>query len=55
MKPLATHKTEQNRTAIDPWTAVYLSSGPALGLMGGGMARALGQQWEATALRLPAL
>jgi hypothetical protein len=34
MKILATRKSEQNRTAADPWTAVHLSAGLALGLMG---------------------
>lgn len=33
MKFLATRKSEQNRAAIDPWTAVHFSAGLALGLM----------------------
>jgi hypothetical protein len=31
---LATRKSEQNRAAADPWTAVHLASGLALGLIG---------------------
>ena len=33
MRWIATTKAEQNRRAVDPWTAVHLSSGLALGLM----------------------
>lgn len=33
MKPIATHKAEQNRAAVDPWTAVHFTTGLALGLM----------------------
>ena len=33
MKLLARRKAEQNRAAVDPWTAVHLSAGLALGLM----------------------
>lgn len=33
MKLIATRKPEQNQAALDPWTAVHLSSGLALGLM----------------------
>lgn len=33
MKILATQKSEQNRAAVDPWTAVHLSTGLALGLV----------------------
>lgn len=33
MKLIAKEKREQNRAAIDPWTAVHLTSGLALGLM----------------------
>lgn len=33
MRILATHKAEQNRAAIDPWTAVHLSAGLAAGLV----------------------
>ncbi|HLT46811.1 MAG TPA: hypothetical protein VK002_06245 [Rubricoccaceae bacterium] len=33
MKLLATRKSEQNRAAVDPWTAVHLAAGLALGLM----------------------
>jgi hypothetical protein len=41
MKLIATRKSEQNRTALDPWTAVHLSWGLALGLMGVPLRRAL--------------
>ncbi len=41
MKLIATHKAEQNRAAIDPWTAVHLSAGLAMGLMEVGLGRAL--------------
>lgn len=33
MKFIATQKSDQNRKSIDPWTAVHLSTGLALGLM----------------------
>lgn len=33
MKVLATEKSEQNRAAVDPWTAVHAASGLAMGLM----------------------
>lgn len=33
MKIIATHKPDQNRAAIDPWTLVHLSAGLAVGLM----------------------
>ena len=33
MKLLAISKDEQNRAALDPWTAVHLSAGLALGLL----------------------
>lgn len=33
MKLVATRKAEQNTAAIDPWTAVHLTTGLALGLM----------------------
>jgi len=33
MKILATSKPDQNRAAVDPWTAVHLSAGLAAGLM----------------------
>lgn len=33
MKMLARRKAEQNEAAVDPWTAVHLSTGLALGLM----------------------
>lgn len=33
MKLIATRKPEQNEAAVDPWTAVHLSAGLALGLM----------------------
>jgi hypothetical protein len=32
VKLLASRKSEQNRAAIDPWTAVHLAAGLALGL-----------------------
>ena len=38
---IATNKSEQNRASIDPWTAVHLSAGLALGLMDAPLARAL--------------
>lgn len=34
MKILATHKGEQNRAAVDPWTVVHFGAGLALGLVG---------------------
>lgn len=43
MKWIARSRSEQNRAAIDPWTAVHFSAGLALGLM---RAPAL---WAATA------
>jgi hypothetical protein len=33
MKIIATKKREQNRAIVDPWTAVHLASGLALGLV----------------------
>lgn len=33
MNIIATHKAQQNRAAVDPWTAVHLSAGLAFGLM----------------------
>lgn len=33
MKLIATRRTDQNRAAIDPWTAVHMSAGLAFGLM----------------------
>ncbi|MEL6770140.1 MAG: hypothetical protein AAFP18_03665 [Bacteroidota bacterium] len=30
---IATRKAEQNQRAVDPWTAVHLSTGLAMGLM----------------------
>lgn len=33
MKIIAREKAEQNEAAVDPWTAVHLGSGLALGLM----------------------
>lgn len=33
VKLLATRKSEQNRAVVDPWSAVHLSSGLAMGLM----------------------
>lgn len=33
MHLIARHKDHQNRAVIDPWTAVHLSTGLALGLM----------------------
>ena len=33
MKLIATHKQEQNCAAIDPWTAVHMAAGLAMGLM----------------------
>jgi hypothetical protein len=32
MKIVATQKAEQNRSAVDPWTAVHFAAGLALGL-----------------------
>lgn len=34
MRVVATRKEEQNQAALDPWTAVHLGAGLALGLMG---------------------
>lgn len=42
MKPIATEKSQQNRAALDPWTAVHFSSGLALGLMEVPLVPALG-------------
>jgi hypothetical protein len=33
LKLVATRKQHQNRAAVDPWTAVHLAAGLALGLM----------------------
>ena len=33
MRLIATRKSQQNQTVLDPWTAVHLASGLALGLM----------------------
>jgi hypothetical protein len=33
IKLLATRKSEQNRAVVDPWSAVHLTSGLAMGLM----------------------
>lgn len=33
MKFIATEKSDQNRAALDPWTAVHFSTGLALGLI----------------------
>lgn len=33
MKIIAREKSEQNRAAVDPWTAVHLAAGLAAGLM----------------------
>ncbi|MEX2015099.1 MAG: hypothetical protein WD873_00590 [Candidatus Hydrogenedentales bacterium] len=41
MKWLATRKNDQNRAAVDPWTAVHLAAGLALGLMSVPLRRAL--------------
>lgn len=41
MKILATRKADQNRASIDPWTAVHLSAGLALGLMDVALTHAL--------------
>lgn len=41
MKWIATRKSEQNQAAIDPWTAVHLGAGLALGLMSVPLRRAL--------------
>lgn len=53
MKWIATRKPEQNQAAVDPWTAVHLSSGLALGLMnvpatwavGASIVYEVGEQW----------
>lgn len=42
MKILATHKGEQNRAAVDPWTLVHFSFGLALGLMNARLAWSMG-------------
>ena len=42
MKLIATKKSEQNRAALDPWTAVHLAAGLALGLMSVPLRHALG-------------
>jgi hypothetical protein len=34
MSLVASNKSEQNKAAIDPWTAVHLASGLGAGLMG---------------------
>jgi hypothetical protein len=41
MKLVATRKSEQNRAAVDPWTAVHLAMGLALGLTATPLCRAL--------------
>ena len=41
MKLLATHKAEQNRAAIDPWTAVHFSAGLAAGLVDAALPKSL--------------
>lgn len=41
MPLVATRKIEQNKAAIDPWTAVHLTSGLAMGLMDIPLGRAL--------------
>lgn len=33
MKLIATRKSDQNRTPVDPWTTVHFSTGLAFGLM----------------------
>jgi len=33
MKLIATRKSQQNRAAVDPWTAVHVAAGLAAGLM----------------------
>ncbi len=33
MRFLATRKSQQNRAAVDPWTAVHVAAGLAAGLM----------------------
>ena len=42
MRLVARSKTDQNRAAVDPWTAVHLAAGLAAGLMEISTARALG-------------
>ena len=41
VKFIATQKADQNRASIDPWTAVHLSAGLALGLLDVALSRAL--------------
>ena len=38
---VATHKADLNRVAVDPWTAVHVGAGLALGLMAVPLGRAL--------------
>lgn len=53
MKLIATRKPEQNDAALDPWTAIHLSAGLALGLLnvpatwavGATIAYEVGEQW----------
>ncbi|NNK64660.1 MAG: hypothetical protein HKO98_15785 [Gemmatimonadetes bacterium] len=42
MRLVARRKSDQNRVAVDPWTAVHLATGLAAGLMEISAARALG-------------
>lgn len=42
MKIIATRKPEQNTAALDPWTAVHLATGLAVGLMAVPLRWALG-------------
>jgi len=42
MKVIATRRNEQNRAAVDPWTAVHFSAGLALGLLNVSRGSALG-------------
>lgn len=42
MKIMATRKPDQNHAAVDPWTAVHLAAGLALGLVDVPMSWALG-------------
>lgn len=41
MKIIATRKPEQNVAAFDPWTAVHLTTGLAMGLMAVPLRRAM--------------
>lgn len=41
MKLFATYKAEQNRAAIDPWTAVHFSAGLAAGLVDAALPKSL--------------